>query len=294
MICINREMVMYERIFRFFRVIRNYKNPIRLFLHQRFVSDDGVLRVHDRSTGLRFDIKPGAFKMFSEVFHLHIYDIPFVPIRPGDIVMDIGANHGFYSIYAASQGATVYAFEPQADTYQFLLRNIELNHMQGRVLPFQMAIGGLEGHAELAVAEELAGGMSTIHPSFAENIKITVKERYEVVVDTLTNVIEKFAITRVRCCKLDCEGAELDIIKSLSVRSISQFDSMAIEYHPQAYDTEDLIDILLDSGQVQISTLDTNLHYKVGGTFIHCTNTEVVRETFQSQKEQAYQMSRND
>ena len=276
---------MYERLFRFFRVIRNYKNPGLLLLHQRFVPDDGVLRVQDRSTGLRFDIKPGAFKMFSEVFHLHIYDIPYVPIRPGDIVIDIGANHGFYSIYAASQGATVYAFEPQADTYQFLLRNIELNQMEGRVHPFQMAVGGMEGLAELAVAEELAGGMSTIHPAFAENIKITVKERYHVSVDTLPNLIEKLAIERVRCCKMDCEGAELDIVKSIAGSVISQIDSMAIEYHPQAYETEDLIESLLDSGEVQISTLDTSLHYKVGGTFIHCTNTEVVRETFRSQKQ---------
>lgn len=276
---------MYERLFRFFRVIRNYKNPGRLLFHQRFVSDNGVLRVQDRSTGLRFEIKPGAFKMFSEVFHLHIYDIPYVPIRPGDIVIDIGANHGFYSIYAASQGATVYAFEPQADTYQFLLRNIQINQMEGRILPFQMAVGGMKGLAELAVAEELAGGMSTIHPAFAENIRITVKDRYQVSVDTLPNLIEAHGIERVRCCKMDCEGAELDIVKSIAGSVISRIDSMAIEYHPQAYETEDLIESLLDSGEVQISTLDTSLHYKVGGTFIHCTNTEVVRETFRSQRQ---------
>jgi FkbM family methyltransferase len=64
-------------------------------------------------------------------------------IKPGYVVIDIGANLGTYSIFFAEQvGPTglVYSLEPQRITYEFLCANIVLNCFTN-VIPLQMAVG---------------------------------------------------------------------------------------------------------------------------------------------------------
>lgn len=52
------------------------------------------------------------------------------------IVIDAGANAGFFSIYAAKLGAKkVYAFEPVTETYEILKRNISLNKLENVIIP---------------------------------------------------------------------------------------------------------------------------------------------------------------
>ena len=59
----------------------------------------------DRQTGVRCPFPQAAFHMLSSIWYEHDYDIPDMPIREGDVVIDIGANHGFFACYAASKGA---------------------------------------------------------------------------------------------------------------------------------------------------------------------------------------------
>ena len=46
---------------------------------------------------------------------------------PGDVLFDIGANIGCYSIYAASRSVRVMAFEPESQNYALINQNIFLN-----------------------------------------------------------------------------------------------------------------------------------------------------------------------
>lgn len=63
----------------------------------------------------------------------------------GGVLYDVGANIGQYSLYAAKLrgGAlSVLAFEPEALNHAKLVRNIVLNGLSGRVLPYCMAVSG--------------------------------------------------------------------------------------------------------------------------------------------------------
>jgi FkbM family methyltransferase len=63
--------------------------------------------------------------------------------RPGEVVYDIGANIGQYSLYAAKRlkgQCQVFAFEPEALNYAKLNRNIVLNGLSGTVLPYCLAV----------------------------------------------------------------------------------------------------------------------------------------------------------
>lgn len=64
-------------------------------------------------------------------------------LRPGDVLYDVGANIGQYSLYAARrhQGrVSVLAFEPEALNYAKLNKNIVLNGLMGVVVPYCLAI----------------------------------------------------------------------------------------------------------------------------------------------------------
>jgi 2-polyprenyl-3-methyl-5-hydroxy-6-metoxy-1,4-benzoquinol methylase len=50
-----------------------------------------------------------------------------VSISPGDIVFDVGANIGVFTLCAAKQGAHIYAFEPIPPTCEVLQHNIRLH-----------------------------------------------------------------------------------------------------------------------------------------------------------------------
>lgn len=51
-------------------------------------------------------------------------------LTEADVLYDVGANAGFYGLYAAIvRGARVYAFEPSAETFTVLARNFMLNQI---------------------------------------------------------------------------------------------------------------------------------------------------------------------
>ncbi len=76
-----------------------------------------------------------------------------------DTLVDIGANVGMYTIWsAATKGVRVYAFEPEAQNYALLNRNIVLNNLQERVKAFCLGLSDKAGLTELYMAQVMAGG----------------------------------------------------------------------------------------------------------------------------------------
>lgn len=50
-------------------------------------------------------------------------------MKPGEVLYDVGANIGLYSVFAAKRGVEVYAFEPESQNYAVLCRNIVFNKL---------------------------------------------------------------------------------------------------------------------------------------------------------------------
>jgi len=58
----------------------------------------------------------------------------------GEVLFDIGANIGLYSLYAAKKGVQVISFEPESQNYALLNRNIHLNHVSDHVTCLNIAL----------------------------------------------------------------------------------------------------------------------------------------------------------
>lgn len=260
-------------LYRVAKAVRNYRRPFWLAA-QRALGRE-VVTLTDRATGLRFRCLQGADRMLGEIFHSRVYDIEAAPVRPGDVVIDVGANHGFAACWFALRGARVFAFEPAPEVYRLLERNVADNGLADRVRTFPEAIADREGRAELLISPALGGGTSTLHPELVEKNALPVSGRAEVRVRSLPAVIRELGLGRIRLLKLDCEGSELAILRSLDRSLLDLVDSLAIEYHPEVYSIAELVDTLLGWGDFHLSKVAT---LDVANANLHAVHRRAIEE----------------
>ena len=86
-----------------------------------------------KNYGLRFLNLYSKFycEALNEIYEKKIYD--FFPVKDGDIVYDIGAGGGEYSILCSKNGAECLAFELREDTYNLMNKNIKSNNFQNKI-----------------------------------------------------------------------------------------------------------------------------------------------------------------
>jgi FkbM family methyltransferase len=231
-----------------------YGNPVHIILKRAFAKT-GLLTISDRRTGVSVTAAVKSSHMFGETWYSRDYDVPGCPLRPGDSVLDIGANQGFFTCYAASKGAIVRAFEPSPDSFERLQTNVERNRFSSAVTISQQAVSSATGITSLWCSDYLGGGANTIVASHLKSIPDTIRTRIEVDTVNINSILSEFT-HGVRLCKMDCEGAEFEILGSLS--DPSKIDSFAIEYHPGAYPLRDLAAIMVNWGTHQISFAKTS------------------------------------
>ena len=77
--------------------------------------------------------------------------------QPGDVLFDIGANIGLYSIYAAGRSVRVVAFEPESQNYALINQNIFLNGFGDRIACVAVALSDSEGVDYLHLSRFRAG-----------------------------------------------------------------------------------------------------------------------------------------
>jgi FkbM family methyltransferase len=78
---------------------------------------------------------------------------------PGEVFLDVGANVGMYTIWAAmTRRVPVYAFEPEAQNYALLNRNLLLNRLDGQVKAYCVGLSDIAAFTELHLTDLRAGG----------------------------------------------------------------------------------------------------------------------------------------
>jgi FkbM family methyltransferase len=169
-------------------------------------------------------------------------------LQTGDVVWDIGAHVGVYSLLAydvVGQTGRVYAFEPEPRTYRMLRQNCKLNKAHNLDL-LPIALGDEDGEAVLYT--DWRAGLG-IHKLFYET---RLRKRGTAVTiskgDTLINNQTARPPTVV---KLDVEGWEYAVLQGMT-SALSHCRLLLIEVHPQnlqqigksSQDVYDLVDKL--------------------------------------------------
>lgn len=151
-----------------------------------------------------------------------------VPVEEGWTVMDIGAGIGEFSIQAAygKQNVVVYAFEPFPGSFALLMENLALNKMD-HVQAYQQAVWRKTGQLRL----DIAIGEPLQFSSYNPNTHVAGDSGLYVDGVSLEFALSKLNITRLDLLKMDCEGAEYEILLNTPPEKLRMVERIIMEYH---------------------------------------------------------------
>ena len=181
------------------RRVRAVLRAARYQAQARLLRRRAVARLGERSRLWVYPHRTAA----SMVLYANPPDLPEMlvwrqALRDGDLFVDVGANVGTYTIWAAELGAEVIALEPAADTFCLLKENIALNDYQ--VTAVRAAAGDHCGTARFTSGFDAGNSLAPDGPAVTELV-------------TLVTVDSLIGDRRVTGMKVDVEGFEIDVLR---------------------------------------------------------------------------------
>jgi FkbM family methyltransferase len=153
----------------------------------------------------------------------------------GPIVVDVGANVGVFCLWAARRlgAARIVAVEPSPRMARALRANLERNNLE-HVTVLEAALGAERGQAVLY--KRGAEVMDTLFQR--DNYGSRFEPAGTVKIVTLEDVFTDLEINHCELLKLDCEGAEYEILFGASDAALAKVRHIAAEYHVGLNDYE--------------------------------------------------------
>lgn len=151
-----------------------------------------------------------------EIVHRDEYKLSKFQDLKDQFLIDIGANCGVATLILAKQNplSTVLSFEPDKTIFEVLRKNVELNQLHNVKL-FNKAVSkkGIK-ELELILHPSFSGGNTTYSDKAAIQSYFATQTvtSYTVPCISLDEIVEEFSIGKIAVLKIDCEGAEFDIL----------------------------------------------------------------------------------
>lgn len=135
--------------------------------------------------------------------------------QKGDVLFDVGANIGLYSIYAAKRGVRVVAFEPESQNYALINKNIFLNGCSDTAMALNIALSDKDCVDYLNISQYQAGCAVNC---FQDTVdwkyeKFTPHFRQGVLSYTLDSFLGRYSNCFPSHIKIDVDGLEPKIMK---------------------------------------------------------------------------------
>lgn len=147
-----------------------------------------------------------------------LYALP-LDLNPADVVLDIGLNIGVFSVFHAKYVREIIGFEPFKANYALAVENIELNKLDNVEARNQAVVGNDDKARRLY----LNGGKNMGNHSLVEFPK---REFVEVEAVNINELIKEYGPTKL---KIDCEGAEVEILRG--IEDWGRVEGVAMEFH---------------------------------------------------------------
>jgi len=199
--------------------------------------------------GLKFIVRAKTMdrSVLKEVWIKEIYNQHGVRVEKGDTVIDIGGHVGMFSIYAAhlSETGKVYAFEPFIENFKRLENHKKINNKEN-LFVFNKGVSSTEGTQTLYLSPDDNTGGHSLH------LKTKSENKIEIQTVNLISFCEREKIEKIDFLKLDCEGAEFEIVKS-SEPILKKISKIVMECHPFGNNTcDEMVAILERNGFIVI------------------------------------------
>jgi FkbM family methyltransferase len=199
-------------------ILENFTNGLYGVAYNS-LKNRNVYIIHGVGSGLKFNVCNSSPNYALGVNEMPVQVAFKNTINCGDIVYDIGANIGFFSIIASSiveRSGHVYSFEPNIDNIRVIKNNIRLNKFSN-ITVIERAVSDFSGKGELHITEHPGG-----HTLFSVGIPRNVIDTVTVDIDTIDNLIYNKTILPPTVVKIDVEGAEFNVLRGM-VKTLEKF-----------------------------------------------------------------------
>ena len=194
------------------------------------------------SQGIKFKIRRDN-KRFSDEYIINetcifkCYNPPDFSIKDRFTVIDIGSHIGAFTVYAAkiAKRGIVYSYEPHPENFKLLKENIKINNLRN-VRIFNL--GALGRRKKVKLYQNEIG--DSCHSIYNYN-----KSKTSVVINciSLKDIFDNNGIKFCDFLKMDCEGAEYDVIFNTPKKYFDKVSMMAMEYHDGIYAKRNIMDL---------------------------------------------------
>ncbi len=206
--------------------IKNWRVLLSIFLGKPF---DGIkwleLRRDDLKVGVGSKMEAWSVK---ETLIDRFYARYGTEVEPNWTVVDIGAAIGEFTIDTALKmtDGMVHAFEPNPGSINILRQNTRANYLN-RVTTYNLGVWSTAGEIPLKfLNDEPLQAVSGDNNVIADQVKETTIE-----VITLKELVFEKVGQKIDLMKLDCEGAEYEILLGQEPETFRQISRIIMEYH---------------------------------------------------------------
>jgi FkbM family methyltransferase len=161
--------------------------------------------------------------IFHRIFARDEYRLGTIPLDSLEVVIDVGAHVGLFALRAAPLARRLLAYEPAPANFELLRKNVE---RLARVEPRAALVAGSAGRARLYLSSDPAA--HSLFPPLAGETAPAL----EVEATTIEAIFAQEEIERCDLLKLDCEGAEYQVLRAVPAGLWPRIERIALEYHP--------------------------------------------------------------
>ncbi len=223
------------------RISRSLGRPLARYTGRFRMRDSTVLLLRPYSMDLG---------IFHEIWDHERYTAGSISVvaRHGTIV-DIGAHIGLFSLFASKvlQANRIISVEPDSANFELLSKNISANHVENASL-VKAAIAGESGEKRIYNTSSNTGGHSLYARGVSSIAVWTV---------SLTELFKASNISECSLLKMDCEGAEMEILENAPDKLLRNVSAISLEYHLDDYPRE-----RLERLKTRMQTLGFNLEIR--------------------------------
>lgn len=212
-----------QKISVFLKSVKIVKNWYLIpFIYFRLLTNEHAILILRNGYKVKLRVKSTDLQAFFNVWIIQEYNRPSYEILENDIIIDIGAHIGLFTLYVSQfcKKGRIFSFEPVDENYKLLLENIRLNKIEN-ITAIKKAVTGQEKIIKIYLNEDQAAHSNYSQGnSFIETEAISLKE-----------IIDANSIQKCNFLKIDCEGAEYDILRSVPDEYFKIIMKIGMEYH---------------------------------------------------------------
>jgi len=202
------------------KVFKNWYSYPKVYF--KLLKDEYVIFETKNNLKIKIRVNSTDLMALTNVWMINEYKIEKFKIKKDDIMIDVGAHIGLFSLLASKScfAGKIFSYEPINENFEMLMQNIKSNKLKN-IFPFNLAVSKNTSNVKLFLDKD-----ESAHSIFQKNTSYVTVESI-----SLQKIFDDNDINFCKILKLDCEGAEYEIIDSLPDKYFEKIQNMIIEYH---------------------------------------------------------------